>query len=145
MIAWDAATRQPLLSFFAYGADFRGGVYVATGDMNGDGTPDIITGAGEGGGPLVRYFDGHSGLLFRQFYAYPTNTGGLGSNALWTSGVRVAVTSDVDGDSIPDLIVSPGPGRSATVRLDSGAQATQIREFTAFDPSFLGGVFVGGA
>jgi hypothetical protein len=37
-----------------YSPNFQGGVYVAAGDVNGDGTPDIITGPGSGGGAHVR-------------------------------------------------------------------------------------------
>ena len=42
----------------AFQPNFTGGVRVATGDINGEGTPDIITGAGAGGGPHVKIFDG---------------------------------------------------------------------------------------
>ncbi|MBX7105330.1 MAG: DUF11 domain-containing protein [Gemmataceae bacterium] len=145
VIVWNAANRQARLSFFAYGADFRGGVYVAAADMNFDGFADVITGAGEGGGPLVRYFDGRNALRFREFYAFPQTTGGLGSNALWSSGVRVSTFSDITGDSLAELAVAPGSGRAPTVRFINGALTSTIREITAFDPSFLGGVFVGGA
>lgn len=41
--------------FYAYDANFRGGVYVAAGELDGDATrPEIATGAGEGGGAHVR-------------------------------------------------------------------------------------------
>src|SRR4051794_3952726 len=40
----------------AYDARFTGGVSVATGDVNGDGVADIITGAQAGGGPHVKVF-----------------------------------------------------------------------------------------
>src|SRR5205085_4754006 len=58
------------LSFFAYDAAFRGGVRVASGDVNRDGVPDIITAPGPGGGPHVRVFDGRTGAPIAGFLAY---------------------------------------------------------------------------
>ena len=65
--------------FFAYDPSLRGGVFVATGDLTGDGVDDIVTGPGSAeGGPDVRVFDGVSGNLVRSFLAYaPTFTGGV--------------------------------------------------------------------
>src|SRR5439155_6200525 len=53
------ATGQPLTglaAFFAFAPGFTGGTYPATGDVNGDGTPDIVVGAGAGGWPNVTVF-----------------------------------------------------------------------------------------
>jgi len=58
-----------LLNFFAYDKNFRGGVNVAAGDINGDGKDEIITGAGPGGGPHVRIFN-HDGQVISSFFAY---------------------------------------------------------------------------
>src|SRR5207302_1693982 len=38
--------------------NFRGGARVSMADMNGDGFPDVLVGAGFGGGPRVSIFDG---------------------------------------------------------------------------------------
>ena len=40
--------------FFAYEDTFRGGVLVATADVDGDGIDEIVSGTGVGGGPRVR-------------------------------------------------------------------------------------------
>lgn len=57
------------LQFLAYHPLFRGGVNVAAGDLNGDGSDEIITGAGPGGGPHVRIFNAQAQVIM-QFFAY---------------------------------------------------------------------------
>jgi hypothetical protein len=85
-----------LLSFLAYGA-FTGGVYVAAGDVNGDGFSDIITGAGAGGGPHVKVFSGANGAELQSFFAFD----GVVAEARVAGG-------DVDGDGLDDIIVGLG-------------------------------------
>jgi hypothetical protein len=68
----------PAGSFFAYTAAFTGGVFVGCTDVNGDGLPDIVTGAGAGGGPHVRAFDGRTGVEILGFFAFnPAFLGGV--------------------------------------------------------------------
>jgi hypothetical protein len=65
-------------SFFAYNANFLGGVRVAAGDVDGDGRADIITGAGAGAQGHVKVFNGQTGAEIRSFFAYgPNFTGGV--------------------------------------------------------------------
>src|SRR5439155_664191 len=47
-----------IASFMAYDLSFHGGVNVAVGLFDLDGVPDIVTGAGPGGGPHVKVFSG---------------------------------------------------------------------------------------
>src|SRR5439155_19940268 len=64
-------------SFMAYEPGFPGGATVAVGDVDGDGRADVVTGAGPGGGPLVKVFD-IVGNLKSAFYAYdPGFAGGV--------------------------------------------------------------------
>jgi len=129
---FDGATGTLVSEFFAYDASFSGGVYVAAGDVNGDGISEIITGAGEGGGPHVRVFTAN-GVLVREFFAY---------DASFTGGVRVA-SGDVNGDGLADIITAAGPGGGPHVKVFSGNVAQGvIGQLFAYTASFTGGVYV---
>jgi hypothetical protein len=134
-------------SFFAYSVNFSGGVYVAAGDVNGDGADDVITGADAGGGPHVRVFNGRTGLqlsgIIGSFFAY---------RSAMNAGVRVAA-GDVDGDGRADVITGMGPGyqngkagpgfpllSEPEVRVFSGLDGRLMRSFVPFEPGYLGGV-----
>ncbi|MFA6909467.1 MAG: S8 family peptidase, partial [Patescibacteria group bacterium] len=95
-------------SFFAYDQKFRGGVNVATGDVDGNGTAEIIAGAGNGGGPQVRMFSS-SGTVLGSFFAFDTRFRG---------GVNVA-TGDLDGNGTAEIIAGAGNGGGPQVRIFS--------------------------
>ena len=116
--------------FFAYAQSFRGGVDVATGDINGDKIKEIITGPGSGGGPHVRVFN-KSGAVKLQFFAYAQN---------FKSGVYVA-SGDVDGNGLDDIITGPGSGGGPHVRVFN-SQGKVKSQFFAYDSAFRGGVRV---
>jgi glucose/arabinose dehydrogenase len=129
---FDGVTMNLVYSFFAFGASFTGGVYVAAGDLDGDGRADIIVGAGAGGGPHVKAFSGATGAEIRSFFAY---------SSAFTGGVTVAA-GDVDHDGKADIVTGAGPGGGPHVRVFSGANGSQIWSLMAFNPSFTGGVYV---
>ena len=182
---FDATTNKELHSFFAYDPNFRGGVRVALGDVNGDGIPDIITAPGPGHEPRVRVFNGRNRAALADFNAFDrdwqdglfvaaadvsrdgradvivgTDAGrpavvrvfdGTGRNlgqvepfiGFHRGGVRVAA-QDIDGDGVPDIVCSPGPGLPPVLRAFSGANRRPLGEFATFEPGFRGGAFVGG-
>ena len=119
-----------LSEFFAYHENFRGGVNVAVGDLDGDGISEIITGARFGGGPHVRVFD-LAGRLLAQFFAYHENFRG---------GVNVAV-GDLDGDGISEIITGAGFGGGPQVRIFDGRGRVR-GQFFAYHENFRGGVNV---
>jgi len=93
------------LSFMAYGTN-KYGVNITTGDLNGNGRDEIITGAGPGAvfGPHVRAFSytpgsGVSTMPGINFFAYSTHKWGVNVTA-----------GDVDGDGYDEIITGAGPG-----------------------------------
>ncbi|HEY1377933.1 MAG TPA: VCBS repeat-containing protein [Gemmataceae bacterium] len=131
----DRSTGAVVRDFFAYSPGFTGGVRVALADVTGDGTADIITAAGPGGGPHVKVFNGATGALVRQFFAYSSGFSG---------GVNVAA-ADVNGDGTPDIITSPGAGGGPHVKVFDGKTGAVIEQFMAYAPTFTGGVTVAAA
>jgi hypothetical protein len=123
----------PELEFPAYNDNFQGGVRVATGDINGDGFPDVISGAGPTGGPHVRTFDGLTGAaLPRDFFAYAIGM---------TAGIYVAA-GDINGDGIDDIVTAPDQGVAPHVVVFDGATGQILKQIFAYDMSFTGGVRV---
>ncbi len=81
--------------FFAYAQTFKGGVYVAVGDIIGLKHGQIITGAGAGGGPHVRVFDPtNKNKVVVQFFAFAQSS---------KKGVKVSA-GDVQGDGKIEII-----------------------------------------
>jgi hypothetical protein len=116
--------------FFAFNANDRGGVTVASEDFNGDGVADVAAGAGPGATPVVRIFDGATGLTLESFTVYePEFTGGVSVDA-----------ADFTGDGVPELVVTPGFGGGPRVRiLDARTGATIADFYGIADDAFRGG------
>jgi autotransporter-associated beta strand protein len=135
---YDGTNLELVHSFYAYNAAFDDGIFIAVGDVNGDGYADIITGAGQGGGPHVQVFSGQNYSNIASFFAY---------NPVFTGGISVA-SGDVNGDGYSDVVVGAGPGGGPHVLAVSGLQLSQgtqvvLASFFAFDPGINQGVFVG--
>ncbi len=117
--------------FSPYGG-FLGGVRVATADVDGDGVADIITGAGPGGGPHVKVYDGVTGAEIRSFMAFDPG---------FTGGVFVAA-ADLDRDLRAEIVVGADAGGGPHVRVFLGVDNSELFSFFAYDPGFKGGVRV---
>jgi FG-GAP-like repeat/PKD domain len=128
----SARKPNPIESFFAFSPSFSGGVFVAAGDVNGDGFADIVTGADAGGGPHVKVFDGATQAPLSSFFAFAPSFAG---------GVRVAA-GDVNGDGLADIIVGAGAGGGPHVKVFDADGGGQLASFSAYAPQFSGGVYV---
>jgi hypothetical protein len=123
-----AGSRPPteLASFFAYDPAFAGGVFVACGDVTGTAAPQIVTGAGAGGGPHVRVFAATGVPTGTSFFAYDPRFRG---------GVQVAVRepgpgAQAGGERPPgEILTGAGPGGGPHVR---GFTATGVPTGTSF-------------
>ena len=130
---FDGGTGREIASFFAFDPASGVGVTVAVGDVDGDGFNDIILGAGAGGLPIVRVFQGATGLYSRAFLAF---------DAGFRGGVSVA-TADLEQSGRDLILASPLRGGVPVVRkFDVSGEVRALADLLAFDASFLGGVSI---
>ena len=129
---YDGATNAIISQWYAYPVTFTGGVFVAVGDIGNDNTFEVVTGAGQGGTPVVAVWDPYTGALLAQFMAYAED---------FTGGVRVAV-NDGNGDGVADILTGAGPSGGPHVKAFSFPALDLLFSFYSGDPANTGGVFV---
>ena len=128
---YDGVTFKVVSSFFAYEKSFTGGLYLAVGDLDGNGQAEIVTGTGVGGGPLVKSFDAR-GRQLNAVFAFESTFRG---------GVRVAV-GDVTGDGLAELVTTAGPGGGPVVRVFDSVTLKPVLEYFAADSTLRTGLAV---
>jgi uncharacterized delta-60 repeat protein/uncharacterized repeat protein (TIGR01451 family) len=111
---------------------------VVTADVNGDGTPDLIAGAGPGVRSTLRILDGKTNAQLVSFNVFED---------AFTGGVYVAAL-DMNGDGKAEVVVCPDLSGGAVAAVYDGAKlasgitgdsAQIFRYFGIDDPAFRGG------
>ncbi|MEI6240487.1 MAG: FG-GAP-like repeat-containing protein, partial [Planctomycetia bacterium] len=135
----DPAAGLLLSQFVAYEPTFRGGVRVATGDLNGDGLDEIVTAPGRGGPGEIRVWT-QSGVELTAYKTFPFGSG-------YNGGVEVAL-GDVTGDGKLDIVagMSNGTGAVSVFQVLPFASDPVVdvpyRSFVPFPGPYTGGVNV---
>lgn len=138
---FDGKTQAELFSVAPFEASFLGGVYVAAGDLTGDGRAELIVTPDQGGGPRIRIFDGNGFAPIADFFGI--------DDPNFRGGARAAL-ADVSGDGVVDLIVAAGFGGGPRVAVFDGTtvvgtSANPQRLFNdifVFEPTLRNGVFI---
>jgi hypothetical protein len=141
----DPDTGAPIFQFLAYESSFRGSVRVATGDVTGDGVPEIIVGPGRNRVGQIRVFAPNpvGSTNYSELPAYRT----LPFGSAYRGGVEVTV-GDVNGDGVGDIIAGQSSNAGLTRAFLVSPNAvdpvvnTPFRSFRAFPAPYTGGVMV---
>ncbi len=118
---------------------FTGGVFVSTGDVDGDGIADIVMTPDLGGGPRVTIVRGGNFTQLANF---------LGIDDVNFRGGARAALGDVNADGFADLVVSAGFGGGPRISiydgaaLRAGAKLNVIGDFFLFEPALRNGAYV---
>ncbi len=148
-------TGATLADFFIFEPAFRGGVRLATGFIGSitasgagsstdDGVPDIVAGAGIGGGPRISVLDGVAAANNQiarivDFFAFELTL---------RNGVYVSA-GDFNRDALDDIVAGGGPGGGPRVQVFEAKSTirtptapTTLVNFFAFDSTSRNGVRV---
>jgi|GEM_PF-5940470 len=132
----DGNPAAQIANFFAYDENFRGGVFVASGNFNGDNMDDIAVAPGYGGGPHIRVMGNSVGgpIELASFFAWaPSASNGLqtlGTNlnngvGSISFGAPIRIGPGVtDGNGRQEILVSSARGTPLQTRRFLFANAT---------------------
>jgi Matrixin len=135
----DGLTQQVLFNLDPFEATFQGGVFVATGDVTGDGVPDVVVTPDQGGGPRVRVFSGAGFGQVMDFFGI--------DDPAFRGGARASI-GDINSDGTGDLIVSAGFEGGPRVATFDGASLAKgnpvklLADFFAFEPGLRNGAYI---
>ena len=116
-----------------YEAAFNGGVTVVTGDVTGDGVPDVVIVPQSAGGAVVKVIDGATGLTVLTRLVFEER---------YRGGLNV-VLGDLAGRGYSQIVIGAGAGGGPRVVVLDAKLSTTDRDFFAHDPAGRGGVTVG--
>ncbi len=139
VIVFSGADQSVLFSVNPFESSFTGGVYVAAGDITGDGEPELIITPDEGGGPRVQVYNGNGFVKTHDFLGI--------DDANFRGGARAA-TGDITGDGVGDLIIAAGFGGGPRVSIYDGAALNlgqlvhPVNDFFVFEQSLRNGAFI---
>lgn len=122
--------------FLAYPKNFKGGINVAAGDLDGDGNKEIIT-APQSGIQKIKAFKFQKGKWTSVNWDFSAYAGS-------SIGVNIAV-GDFDGDRIDEVAVVPSIGGPATIKifgLRNGKIKLLAPQIQAFTKKFRGGAYI---
>lgn len=130
--AFDIIAGKEIASFYAYDQNFRGGVRVALGDVDGDGLPDIVTAPGPQHPPQIKVFAGTNARLISNWLAYDNDH---------AVGAYVA-TADITKNGRAEVIVGPDVAGCGLVRVFDPIRGRRIGEVAPYPAKFRGGIRV---
>lgn len=116
-----------------FSSTYRGGIVATSGDVNRDGTSDIIVAARQGASGRVLVYNGKTDQVIRVLNAFPGFNG----------QINVA-SGDVNGDGRSDIIVAVGGNGPSHIKVFDISTPAPIQSFIAF-AGYNGGVSVASA
>ena len=128
-----------MFSLIPFEVGFTGGMFVASGDLNGDGLADLVITPDVTGGPRVKIVSGADGAVLADFFGI--------DDPAFRGGAR-ATLADVNGDGVADLIVSAGTGVGPRIAVWDGTTLGNdnpvrlVNDFFAFEPTLRNGAYV---
>ncbi|MFA6215547.1 MAG: S8 family peptidase [Patescibacteria group bacterium] len=116
--------------FFAFNQNFKGGVNVAAGDLQGDNNPEIIVSIEKEAMPEIRIFT-YNGVMLSSFFAFEPN---------FLKGVYVA-TGDIDNDGLDEIVAGTGIGEQPMIKVFNNVGRLKA-EIKIDQPNYKGGARV---